>query len=153
MYQEIILDHYKRPRHAGRLDAADALVHHHNPTCGDELTLGLCLDGDRVTVVGADPVGCAISQAGVSVLAEQVTGRTVTEARTTVDLFRRLMRREVDPDEHVLGDGVAFQGVARHPARVKCALLGWMAFLDALDQALGAREQQTTMPGPAPAGP
>lgn len=138
LYQEIILDHYKQPRHAGRLEDAQVEVHHHNPTCGDELTLGLRLDGDRVTGIAVDGQGCSISQASASVMSELVDGRTVDEAMATTEAFRRLMHREADPDalEATLGDGVAFAGVAKYPMRVKCALLGWMALKDAAGRAL-----------------
>jgi nitrogen fixation protein NifU and related proteins len=118
LYQEIILDHYRKPRHPGRLEDAQVEVHHYNPVCGDELTVGLRLDGDRVAAVAVEGKGCSISQAAASVMTEQVLGR-----------------REGDPDEELLGDGIAFQGVARYPVRVKCALLGWMAFKDAAARA------------------
>ena len=135
LYQEIILDHYKKPRHPGRLEDAQVEVHHYNPVCGDELTVGLRLDGDRVAAVAVDGRGCSISQAAASVMTEQVVGRPLPEALDQAEAFRRLMHGEGEPDEELLGDGIAFKGVARYPVRVKCALLGWMAFKDAATQA------------------
>ncbi|MBV8934081.1 MAG: SUF system NifU family Fe-S cluster assembly protein [Kutzneria sp.] len=143
MYQEIILDHYKNPHHRGLREPFDAEVHHVNPTCGDEITVRVYLDGAadeaKVVDVSYDGQGCSISQASTSVLTDLVIGRTVREAFGTMDAFVTLMqgRGQVEPDEDVLEDGVAFAGVAKYPARVKCALLGWMAFKDAVARVVG----------------
>jgi nitrogen fixation NifU-like protein len=140
MYQEIILDHYKNPQNAGLREPFEAEVHHVNPTCGDEVTLRVHLSGsgDEATVedVSYDALGCSISQASVSVMTELVIGKRVGEAMSILDSFVELMqgRGNVEPDEDVLEDGVAFAGVAKFPARVKCALLGWMAWKDATVQ-------------------
>ena len=140
MYQEIILDHYKNPQNAGLREPFEAEVHHVNPTCGDEVTLRVHLSGsgDEATVedVSYDALGCSISQASVSVMTELVIGKRVGEAMHILDSFVELMqgRGNVEPDEDVLEDGVAFAGVAKFPARVKCALLGWMAWKDATAQ-------------------
>jgi nitrogen fixation NifU-like protein len=139
LYQEIILDHSKRPRHPGRLEDAQVEVRHYNPVCGDELLLGLRLDGDRVAAVAVDGKGCSISQAAASVMTEQVLGRPLPQALEGAEAFRRLMHGESEPDEELLGDGIAFKGVARYPVRVKCALLGWMAFKDAAGRAAGGQ--------------
>lgn len=142
-YQEVILDHYKHPQHRGLREPFGAEVHHVNPTCGDELTLrvALSVDGRRIDDVSYDGQGCSISQAATSVLTSQVIGLDVSAALTTFDAFREMLcsRGAVEGDEAVLGDGVAFAGVAKYPARVKCALLGWMAFKDALAQVLATR--------------
>ena len=137
MYQEIILDHYKRPHHKGLRDPYDAEVHHVNPTCGDEVTLRVKLDGDVVSDVSYDGQGCSISQASTSVMTDLVIGRTVPEALALSEEFLALMQSkgQVEPDEDVLEDAVAFAGVSRFPARVKCALLSWMAMKDATAQA------------------
>lgn len=144
MYQEVILDHYKHPQGRGLRDPFGAEVHHVNPTCGDEVTLRVQLsdDGEKVTDVSYDGQGCSISQASTSVLFEQLVGQNVQEALATVDAFNQMMtsRGTVDGDEEVIGDGVAFAGVSKYPARVKCALLGWMAFKDALAQTVVNRE-------------
>lgn len=133
LYQEIILDHYRNPHHKGLREPYDAEVHHVNPTCGDEVTLRVRLDGDAVAEVSYDSLGCSISQASASVMSDLVTGRTVEEAERIHQAFLALMqsRGEGEPDEDVLQDAVAFAGVSRYPARVKCALLGWMAWKDA----------------------
>lgn len=141
LYQELILEHSKHPRHSGLREPFEAEVHHVNPTCGDEVTLRVHVEGEGadavVRDVSWDSLGCSISKASTSVLAEQVIGRTVREAMTMHEAMRAMLTsRGQDPgDEDVIGDGVAFAGVAKYPARVKCALLGWMAFTDALHQA------------------
>jgi nitrogen fixation NifU-like protein len=142
LYQEIILDHYRSPHHAGLREPFEAQVHHVNPTCGDEITLRVHLDGqpgnETVTDVSYDAEGCSISQAAASVMADLVIGQTVDEAMATHEAFLELMqgRGKVAPDEEVLEDGIAFAGVAKFPARIKCALLSWMAFKDATAQVL-----------------
>jgi nitrogen fixation NifU-like protein len=139
MYQDVILDHYKHPHHRGLREPFAAEVHHVNPTCGDEVTLRVALsgDGEQVTDVSYAGQGCSISQAATSVLTDQVIGQSVGDALKTVEAFNEMItsRGTIDGDEDVLGDGVAFAGVAKYPARVKCALLGWLAFKDALARA------------------
>jgi nitrogen fixation NifU-like protein len=139
MYQEIILDHYKHPHHKGLQDAFDAEVHHVNPTCGDEITLRVRVNEGVVDEVSFDGMGCSISQASASVMTDLVTGRPVDDALAVQEEFLALMqgRGQVEPDEESLEDAVAFAGVAKYPARVKCALLGWMAWKDATAQAVG----------------
>lgn len=142
LYQEIILDHYKNPHHQGLRDPFEAEVHHVNPTCGDEVTLRVHVaDRDGVAVVqdvSYDAVGCSISQASTSVMTDLVIGKPVEEALAVHEVFLTLMQGKgtVEPDEDVLEDGIAFAGVAKFPARVKCALLGWMAWKDATSQSL-----------------
>lgn len=145
MYQEVILDHYKHPHHRGLREPFAAEVHHVNPTCGDEVTLRVTLDDNRIADVSYAGQGCSISQAATSVLTDQVIGLTVDEALKTVASFNEMIssRGTIDGDEDVIGDGVAFAGVSRYPARVKCALLGWMAFKDALVQADAATSGTT----------
>ncbi len=143
LYQEIILDHYRTPHHRGLRDPYDAEVHHVNPTCGDEVTLRVRLDGDRVADVSYEGDGCSISQASVSVMTDLVIGKQLIEAQSVYDAFLELMQSKGEgaPDEEVLEDAIAFRGVARYPARVKCALLGWMAMRDAATRAhLGLRD-------------
>ena len=139
IYHDVILDHYKHPQHRGLREPFGAQVFHVNPVCGDEVTLRVALseDGETVTDVSYDGQGCSISQASTSVLTQQVIGRSVGEALKTITAFSEMVssRGTIDGDEDVLGDGVAFSGVAKYPARVKCALLGWMAFKDALARA------------------
>ena len=137
LYQEIILDHYRNPHHAGLREPYEAEVHHVNPTCGDEVTLRVHLDGGTVSDVSYDAEGCSISQASASVLTDLVIGQSLDEALAKHETFLALMqgKGQVEPDEDVLEDGIAFAGVAKFPARIKCALLSWMAFKDAALQA------------------
>lgn len=134
LYQDIILDHSRHPRHAGLRDPFDAEVHHVNPTCGDEVTLRTHVVDGVVRDVSYDALGCSISQAAASVLAELVIDRPLAEAAQVHAEFVALMHSlgRSEPDEEVLGDAAAFAGVAKFPARVKCALLAWMAWQDAL---------------------
>jgi nitrogen fixation protein NifU and related proteins len=141
MYQEVILDHYKNP-HGRGLREGDAEVHHVNPTCGDEITLRVRYEGDTIADVSYEGQGCSISQASASVLNELLVGKELTRAREIQENFLRLMQSkgQLEPDdamENVLEDAVAFAGVSKYPARVKCALLSWMAWKDATAQALG----------------
>lgn len=144
MYQEVILDHYKHPQHRGLREPFDAEAHHVNPTCGDDVTLRVRLsaDGEQVADVSYDGQGCSISQAATSVLADRVIGQPVGDALKTVDAFNEMItsRGTIDGDEDVIGDGIAFAGVSKYPARVKCALLGWLAFKDALAQAFVSKD-------------
>lgn len=149
LYQEIILDHYKNPLHAGLREPFEAEVHHVNPTCGDEVTLRVHLE-DRdgvptVADVSYDAVGCSISQASASVMADLVIGLPLRQAHDVHEAFLTLMqgKGQVDPDEEVLEDGIAFAGVAKFPARVKCALLSWMAWKDATTRAQGPDQTST----------
>src|SRR5579875_3844640 len=149
MYRAIILDHYRHPHHRGRREPFDAEVHHVNPTCGDEVTLRVTLKDaagePAVADVSYDALGCSISQASASVLTDLLIGRPVAEAMTIQNAFLALMqsRGEGAPGEDLLGDAVAFEGVSRYPARVKCALLAWMAWKDATARALESAADQS----------
>jgi nitrogen fixation NifU-like protein len=138
LYQEIILDHYRNPHHRGLREPYEAQVHHLNPTCGDEITLRVHVDDGVVADVSYDGQGCSISQASASVMTDLVIGKTVTEALELHDEFLTLMQSkgELEPDEEVLEDAIAFAGVSKYPARIKCALLAWMAWKDATAQAV-----------------
>ena len=152
MYQEIILDHYRNPHHKGLRDPFDAQVYHVNPTCGDEVTLRVSLkrvspentDGSEAVVedVSFESLGCSISQASASVMTDLVIGKPVSEAMKIGDAFLELMQSkgQLEPDEDILEDAVAFAGVSKYPARIKCALLGWMAWKDATAQALSGAD-------------
>ncbi|WP_131742377.1 Fe-S cluster assembly sulfur transfer protein SufU [Actinomadura roseirufa] len=144
MYQEVILDHYRNPHHKGLREPYEGEAHHVNPTCGDEVTLRVHLDGDgqgaTVADVSYDAMGCSISQASASVMADLIIGKSVKEAMAVGEEFLALMQsrgRDVEPDEDLLEDAVAFSGVSKYPARIKCALLAWMAWKDATARALG----------------
>jgi len=147
MYQEVILDHYKNPHHKGLRDPFDAQVYHVNPTCGDEVTLRVSLketaDGDPVIEdVSYESLGCSISQASASVMTDLVIGKPVSEAMRIGDAFLELMKSkgQLEPDEDVLDEAVVFAGVSKYPARIKCALLGWMAWKDATARALSSSD-------------
>ncbi len=147
MYQDVILDHYKHPHGRGLRDG-DAEVHHVNPTCGDEITLRVRLSGETIEDVSYEGQGCSISQASASVLNELLVGKELGDARRIQETFLELMQSKgrIEPDdamEEVLEDAVAFAGVSKYPARVKCALLSWMAWKDATAQALGETAAST----------
>jgi nitrogen fixation NifU-like protein len=134
LYQEIILDHYRGKHHSGLREPYDAEVHHVNPTCGDEVRLRVHLDGDTVADVSYEAVGCSISQASTSVMSDLVIGQDVAYDLDLYEEFLTMMqgKGQVEPDEERLEDGIAFAGVAKFPARVNCAFIGWSAFRDSV---------------------
>jgi nitrogen fixation NifU-like protein len=129
LYSEIIADHVKHPRRTGVLPAATVQSRQLNPTCGDEVTMQLLLDGDRIVDAAWMGHGCMISQSSASILAEQAPGLTVAELGERIASFRASMRSRgtLPVDEELLGDAVALEGASRFLARVKCALLPWVA--------------------------
>jgi nitrogen fixation protein NifU and related proteins len=147
LYQQIILDHYKNPHHRGLVDPFDAEVHHVNPTCGDEVTLRVAVKDGAIAGLGWEGEGCSISQASTSVMSDLVVGKPVDEAlalqRRFLDLMQSQGKAELtETDEDELEDAVAFEGVSKYPARVKCALLGWMAMKSAVAEAGWTAEEQ-----------
>jgi nitrogen fixation NifU-like protein len=134
LYQEVILDHYKNPQNKGLQSKYDAQVHHVNPSCGDEITLNIALDNGSITSLSWDGVGCSISQASVSIMSDLVIGKSIDEARVILDSFVELMQSKglKTGDPKILEDAVSLAGVSKFPARIKCALLGWMAYKDAV---------------------
>lgn len=132
LYQQIILDHYRKPRHRGELAEPSVEVDHNNPVCGDQLHLEVRLEDGRIAEVGHTGDGCSISQASASMMSEAAVGLPVDDAMDLIEHFRLMMHREAEPDEDRLGDAIALEGVAKYPVRVKCALLSWMALKDAL---------------------
>ncbi|MHA7860775.1 Fe-S cluster assembly sulfur transfer protein SufU [Tessaracoccus sp. Y36] len=137
LYQTIILDHYREKHHAGLREPFQAEVHHVNPSCGDELTLRVQIDDGKVTDISYDAEGCSISQASVSIMTDLLIGTSVEHALEMHDQFLEVMHSQgaIVPDEDVFEDAIAFAGVSKFPARVKCALLGWSAMRDAALQA------------------
>ena len=135
MYQEIILDHYKHPHGKGLAEQFDSEVHHVNPTCGDEITLRVSRGADGKIVVSYDNMGCSISQASASIMFDQINNLDFESGEAAVEHLIAMLQRTVEADEDILGDGIALAGVAQYPARVKCALLAWMAWKDAAIQA------------------
>jgi nitrogen fixation protein NifU and related proteins len=140
LYQEIILDHYRSKHHSGLRKPYEAEVHHVNPTCGDEVRLRVHLDGDTVSDVSYEGMGCSISQASTSVMSDLVIGHDVAYGFGLYEEFLTMMqgKGQIEPDEERLEDAIAFAGVAKFPARVKCALIGWAAFKDAVIRAQSA---------------
>ena len=138
LYQEVILDHYKNPLRKKLEPNFSAQVHHVNPSCGDEITLNVDVVEGKVKSVSWEGVGCSISQASTSIVYDLMIGKSVDDALSTVDAFSKLMSSKGTEagDEDILEDGVALAGVSKFPARIKCALLGWMAFKDATLQSL-----------------
>jgi len=137
LYQDIIVDHVKHPRAFGLRDGGTTESHQLNPTCGDEVTLRLRLEGDRIEEASWTGRGCMVSQSSASILAEQLPGLTADEARARIESFRASMRSrgEIPVDEDLLGDAIALEGAAKFVARVKCAMLAWVAAEDALAKA------------------
>lgn len=141
LYQEIILDHYRNPQGRGLREPFEAEVHHVNPTCGDEIDLRLHLESvagvPTVADVSYEGQGCSISQASASVMFDSLVGLSVDDALESLGRFQHMLqsRGQESGDEETMGDAVAFAGVAKYPARVKCALLPWMAWKDALSRA------------------
>jgi nitrogen fixation protein NifU and related proteins len=136
LYQEVILDHYRNPHHKGLSTDKDIQVKHNNPSCGDEVTLNLSMKDGLVQDISWDGVGCSISMASVSVMSDLIIGKSYVEASVILQNFVDLMQSkgQASGDENILEDAVAFAGVSKFPARIKCALLGWMAFKDASSQ-------------------
>jgi len=141
LYQEVILDHYKNPQNKKLSASYDAQVHHVNPSCGDEITLNITLDGETVKAITWEGVGCSISQASISIMSDLLIGKSLAEAEIISEAFLHLMQSKGTEagDENLLEDAVALAGVSQYPARIKCALLGWMAFKDARVQALAKK--------------
>ena len=133
LYQDIILDHYKHPENKGLSSIKDVQVHHVNPSCGDEITLNLTMKDGAITDLTWDGVGCAISMSSASMMSGLVRGKTLEQATVILDSFLELMQSKGSEkgDEEILEDAVVFAGVSKYPARIKCALLGWMAYKDA----------------------
>ena len=137
LYQEVILDNYKNPQNKTLSPSYDAQVHHVNPSCGDEIDLNITIKNGAVAAITWDGVGCSISQASVSILTDLLIGKSIADAYKIYDEFVALMQSKgtITGDEDLLEDAVALAGVSKYPARIKCALLGWMAFKDASVQA------------------
>ncbi len=148
MYQDIILDHYREKHHCGLREPFGSEVHHVNPSCGDELTLRVALDGDTITDISYQAEGCSISQASVSVMTDLCIGRSIDDSLALGEEFKEVMESQgkAEPDEDRFEDGIAFVGVSQFPNRVKCAMLGWAAMKDAVSRALAEADS-----GPDPA--
>jgi nitrogen fixation NifU-like protein len=127
LYQEVILDHNRRPRNFRRLECADRTCEGFNPLCGDRLTVFLEMDGERIKEVTFEGTGCAISRASASLMTDALTGKTVAEAETLFERFHQLVTSDPNapPDTTGLGKLAVFAGVREYPSRIKCATLSW----------------------------
>ena len=143
LYQQVILDHNRRPRNRGKLPSANRVAHGDNPTCGDQCNVYLRLEGDRIADISFDGSGCAISQASASLMTVQLKGKTAAQAGALYDTFHHIVTTGESPEE--ISDLGAFAGVHAFPARIKCATLGWHAALNALkgDPAPATTESHT----------
>ena len=143
LYQQVILDHNRRPSNRGKLPTATRVAHGDNPSCGDQCSVYLDLDGDRIKDLSFDGSGCAISQASASLMTTQLKGKTAAEAQKLFDEFHHIVTTGEAPEE--ISDIAAFAGVHAFPARIKCATLGWHAALNALkgDDAPATTESHT----------
>ena len=136
LFQDIILEHYKRPRNKGKLDDATVDIHMNNPTCGDEIQLYLKVEDGVVTEVAFEGEGCSISQSSISMMTQILKGQPVAEGLRIADRFKEMMHGDEDAArDKDLKDARALQGVSKFPTRVKCALLGWNAFEEASKKA------------------
>jgi nitrogen fixation NifU-like protein len=144
LYQEVILDHSRRPRNFGALSNADVLVHGDNPSCGDEIHLGIHFDPDgKLAEIKFSGQGCAISQASASMMTLKLKGKTRSEAAELSRTFKNLVTGEASPESNALGDLQLLQGVRKFPQRVKCAMLAWRAVEQALAQTGGEASVST----------
>jgi nitrogen fixation NifU-like protein len=134
LYKEVILDHYRAPRNKGRLDPHDVALELNNPLCGDEITLFLRFDGDTLEGIAFEGKGCSISLASTSMMTEKVHGLSAKDAADMAESIKRMMAGEEEGDPDDLGDLVSLKGVVKYPVRIKCALLGWNALLEGLEE-------------------
>lgn len=140
LYREVILDHYSHPRNKGTMDDPDIKVEGANPLCGDELSIFVRLVDRTISEVKFLGRGCSISQASASMMTEQISGKTLDEARRLVGRFKAMMHGE-PASEDELGDLMALQGVRKFPVRIKCATLSWVALEQGVDEFSGSHQK------------
>jgi nitrogen fixation NifU-like protein len=135
LYQEVILDHNKKPRNFGKVEGANRSAKGHNPLCGDQITLTLKVEGDRIEEIAFEGQGCAISKASASLMTSAVKGKSRSEARAMFDAFRKMVTGDPPSEEErrAMGKLEVFSGVSEFPARVKCAILAWHTLRGALE--------------------
>jgi nitrogen fixation NifU-like protein len=142
VYQELLLDHYKSPRCKGVLLNPDRTVDLHNPLCGDQISLAVKFEGDSISEIAFTGHGCSISQATASIMSELLLGKTRADAQRLSGLFRQMIKSEVVGDQlNDLGDALALEGVKKHSARIKCALLAW----DCIDRVLASDDKSKSL--------
>jgi len=125
LYQEIILDHYRRPRNKGKTSLADFQAHDNNPLCGDEIEISVRLADGKIDEIKFDGHGCSISQSSASIMTQKLYGKTPSEAQAFIEEFLSMMRGSIPFGGRELGDLKALEGVLKFPVRVKCATLAW----------------------------
>ncbi|NIA28562.1 MAG: SUF system NifU family Fe-S cluster assembly protein [Actinobacteria bacterium] len=142
LYQEIILEHYKKPKNMGLLENADIKVEGKNPFCGDEIELAIKLKDDIIENVTFDGSGCAISQASASLMTEKIKGKSIVEVKKLISTFKKMVKGEDDSqvDRDNLEELLALQGVSEFPSRIKCALLAWNTLLLGLEEKLNKKD-------------
>lgn len=138
LYQDVVVEHKRAPRHWGPLSAPTHRARGHNPQCGDDLQVELVMAGDQVQDIGFHGQGCAICIASASMMTEAVIGRDVAEVQALQQRFRAVLTGQFEPEAARLGKLVSLAGVRRYPGRIKCALLGWHALMHALATETGA---------------
>ncbi|MDE2370395.1 MAG: SUF system NifU family Fe-S cluster assembly protein [Burkholderiales bacterium] len=148
LYQDLVLEHKRAPRHFGTLAAPTQEARGHNPQCGDDLTVQLEIADGRVGDIRFRGQGCAICIASASMMSEAVQGREIAFARQLHERFRAVLTGELEPEDAQLGKLVSLAGVRRYPSRIKCALLGWHAMMHALAQQ--PVDMPADLPAPAP---
>ena len=136
VYNELIMEHSMNSYNKKKIENADFCEIGHNPNCGDEITLQLKIDGDKIQDMAFSGHGCAISQASTSIMIDTLKGKTIEEAKEIIKIFIEMIKRETKSEEELekLEDAIAFKNVANMPARVKCALLAWHTIENILDK-------------------
>jgi nitrogen fixation NifU-like protein len=134
LYQEIILDHYRRPRNKGKAQPADFAAREYNPLCGDEIEVSGRLADGKIAEIKFDGHGCSISQASASIMTQKLLGKTLNEAETLIDSFQKMMRGEIPFGGKEMGELKALEGVLKFPVRVKCATIAWHTAQQAIQQ-------------------
>ena len=146
LYQEVVVEHKRAPRHFGKLEAPTHEARGRNPQCGDEVEVQLRLEDGRVADIAFHGQGCAICIASSSMMTEAVLGRELGAARELQQRFRAVLTGQAEPDPAALGKLVSLSGVCRYPSRIKCALLGWHALMHAIGEASDAPGEPTKAP-------
>lgn len=140
LYREIILDHYRQPRNRGKLPNADLSGEGYNPLCGDEVTLRLIVEDEKVRQAMFEGRGCSISQASTSMMTEIIKGKTIADVREMIEMFKTMMTKD-RPAAPELGDLEALEGVRKFPVRVKCATLAWNVLEQIIEEKPETRNQ------------
>ena len=134
IYQDIVLEHSRKPRNFRKLEEADRIQEGYNPLCGDQYTIYISIDGDTISDISFQGAGCAISKASASMMTEELIGKTKNQASRIFEAFRSMITKDNENITEELGDIEVLQGVSQYPTRIKCATLSWHAMHAALDE-------------------